>query len=164
MRKFTTVLTALLFSLSLGMLNTGTAQAVGYGYWSTLDNGYYLGAPLCATPEGNSTANGAIITQWSCTGSDLQQWMQRSDNRIVHKSSGKCLTPSGDASGTNGAVLTLWTCNSSAASQLFVVGYSHTFTQHGGKCITPKGNSWANGAYLTLWTCAEPAPPVQRWN
>ncbi|MFE2555801.1 ricin-type beta-trefoil lectin domain protein [Streptomyces sp. NPDC059352] len=49
-------------------------------------------------PQGNSTANGTIITVWSCTGSDLQKWHWEG-NLLVHDVSGKCMTPQGNASG-----------------------------------------------------------------
>lgn len=61
MRRFATLLTTLLFSLSLGMLNTGTAQAVGYGYWGPLENGYYLGAPSALPPRGTAPRMGRSL-------------------------------------------------------------------------------------------------------
>ncbi|MFF3343229.1 RICIN domain-containing protein [Streptomyces flavidovirens] len=156
------LLSAVLVMLSLGLMNAGTANAITY---NQLRNGYYLGAPLCATPYGMSTANGTIITTWSCTGHDLQQWTYRSGGYIVHEASGKCLTPQGNASGSNGAVLTLWTCTQHT-SQRFVDQSSplRIFTQYGGKCITNKGGSMGDGVYLTLWACASGDVPEQTWS
>ncbi|MEU3466108.1 RICIN domain-containing protein [Streptomyces sp. NPDC006733] len=154
MRKTSAVLLALLTVLGCGVLATGTAHAAG-------DRLYNLGN--CATPEGNSTANGAVITTWSCTGSNLQNWHWL-NQRIVHDVSGKCLTPRGNAAGTNGAVLTLWTCDWSANSPQEFVGRSdRTWTRYGGKCLTNKGGSLANGTWLTLWTCAADFNAGQAW-
>lgn len=115
-------------------------------------------------PQGNSTANGTIITVWSCTGSDLQKWHWEG-NLLVHDVSGKCMTPQGNASGTNGAVLTLWTCNpySFPSPQRFYYEGDRIWTMHGTKCITNKGNSLSNGTWLTLWTCNSEWNYAQSW-
>ncbi|MGW7056021.1 RICIN domain-containing protein [Streptomyces sp. NPDC054888] len=164
MKRVSSLVTALLAILSVGLLNAAPASAIEY---NQLSNGYYLGSTLCATPQGNSTANGTIVTTWSCTGHDLQQWTYRS-GWIYHEVSGKCLTPQGNASSTNGAVLTLWTCDwSYNSSQKFVVKTAYpmkVYTWYGGKCITNKGNSMASGVYLTLWTCTNDRVDVQEWN
>nr|WP_239069456.1 MULTISPECIES: ricin-type beta-trefoil lectin domain protein [unclassified Streptomyces] len=154
-RKASAVLLALLTVLGCGVLATGTANAAG-------DRLYNLGN--CATPEGNSTSNGAVITTWSCTGSNLQNW-HWVEGFIVHDVSGKCLTPRGNASGTNGAVLTLWTCdfNSLNNPQRFNGTNERTWTVTGGKCLTNKGGSLANGTWLTLWTCAADFNNGQAW-
>lgn len=163
MKRLFSLFTVLFAALSLGFVNAGTASAIEY---NQLSNSYYLGGQLCATPQGNSTANGTIVTTWGCTGSDLQQWTYRS-GWIYHEVSGKCLTPKGNASAENGTVLTLWTCDWSTTSpQKFVnaVSTARIYTQWGGKCITNKGGYMGNGAYLTLWTCASGSVPEQTWN
>lgn len=118
----------------------------------------------CATPKGNSTANGTIITLWTCTGDELQKW-DHDGYQIVHKASGKCLTPQGDAYDTNGAVLTLWPCDNSGnnRSQQFWSSDWSMHTNYSDKCLTNKGGSSGNGTYLTLWTCASDYPPEQHW-
>ncbi|GGW58808.1 hypothetical protein GCM10010503_39900 [Streptomyces lucensis JCM 4490] len=114
----------------------------------------------CATPQGDSTANGAIITLWRCTGGASQKWHKDSLGRLVNDASGKCLTPKGDAYSTNGAVLTLWTCSSTAASQRWDT--TPPITHHySDKALTPKGNNMTNGVYLTLWTWTQSS--VQNW-
>lgn len=133
------------------------------GQWKWLANTDTPGS-VCATPQGNSTADGTPVTVWNCNGSSLQRWTHRSDGRLVHRDSGKCLTPKGDASGTNGTVLTLWTCNSSAPSQVFDAAGNTLTTRSGGKAITNKGGSFAKGTWLTLWTKAQGLPAEQKWN
>ncbi|WP_330335842.1 RICIN domain-containing protein [Streptomyces sp. NBC_00557] len=163
MRKFAAVLSGLAAGVSLTLVSSGTASA-------TPDDGILANTAgvvtLCATPQGNSTANGTIVTTWSCTGSSLQRWSY-DGTYIKNIASGKCLTPSGNHSGTNGTVLTLWTCTNDT-SQRFVIDYSnnHTviFTQFGGKCITNQGDSMGYGVYLTLWTCNFSYPESQEWN
>ncbi|MFD8221750.1 RICIN domain-containing protein [Streptomyces sp. NPDC059697] len=120
---------------------------------------------ICATPQGNGTSNGTIVTVWECTGAAIQQWSY-DGTYLKNVVSGKCLTPQGDASGTPGTVLTLWTCTN-AMSQRFV---AEIFTRHpqintyyGGMCITDKGDSQAFGTYLTLWTCNSSYPDSQWW-
>ncbi|WP_187282824.1 RICIN domain-containing protein [Streptomyces sp. MS191] len=153
-RKASALLISLLTVLGVSVLSTGTANAAG-------NRLYNLGS--CATPEGNSTSNGAVITVWSCTGSNLQNWHWLNQH-IVHDVSGKCLTPRGNASATNGTVLTLWTCDwSDTSPQVFAGNSGRTWTQFGGKCITNKGNSSANGTWLTLWTCNPEFNTAQAW-
>ncbi|MET9954495.1 ricin-type beta-trefoil lectin domain protein [Streptomyces sp. NPDC006339] len=124
----------------------------------------------CATPEGNSTANGTVLTIWDCTGSPLQQFIWEHDYQIRHISSGKCITPRGNASGTDGAVLTLWPCdNVDGSSQMFDTWPGDRFDQqvwtvYGSKCITNYGNGGSNGTWMTLWKCNSYFPLVQNWH
>jgi hypothetical protein len=118
---------------------------------------------LCATPQGNATSNGTIVTTWECTGSSLEQWTFTGDitnpsssGFIVNERSGKCLTPSGNASGTNGAVLTLWTCTGQTVQRWFNVA-DQVLAFDSSKCITNKGGSMSEGVYLTLWDCSTPS-------
>ncbi|GAA0376551.1 hypothetical protein GCM10009530_28830 [Microbispora corallina] len=114
----------------------------------------------CATPQGDGTANGTVITVWPCTGAASQVWTYV-DGEIYNPHSGKCLTAKGDANYTPGTVLTLWTC-SNATSQTYGV-YSAYITAVGGLMITNKGDSFARGTYLTLWTANYPPPLSQEW-
>lgn len=127
--------------------------------WSWISNFNKPGS-VCATPAGESTANGTVVTVYHCTGAASQRWAFV-DGRLVHKASGKCLTPRGDAEGTDGTVLTLWTCSPSALSQLFYRDGA-TITNRLGKAITPKGDSLADGVWLTLWT--NNRANVQEWS
>ncbi|MEU3527146.1 RICIN domain-containing protein [Streptomyces sp. NPDC038707] len=127
-------------------LNPSAGAAVdGWGWMSNFTKPGFT----CATPKGDGTANGTIVTVWHCIGSESQRWAFK-DGRLVHKASGKCLTPQADAEDTNGAVLTLWTCNGNA-SQLFKQD-GGAVTNRLGKAVTPKGDSLNDGTYLTLWS------------
>ncbi|MEW1613969.1 MULTISPECIES: RICIN domain-containing protein [unclassified Streptomyces] len=149
-------------------LNPDTGGTVDGWGWLTNHN---RPRGICATPQGEGTANGTPVTVWSCNGAESQRWAFQ-DGRLVHKASGKCLTPEGDASNVNGAVLTLWTCNPASTSQKFVVTDSAILNDSDRKAITPKGNSFEDGTWLTLWDMAHvPGPgggaaelnPIQEW-
>ncbi|MEU8522653.1 RICIN domain-containing protein [Streptomyces sp. NBC_01216] len=158
------MISALLTLFVLGGINAASASAANQ---VTLGVSHDAFNHSCATPEGNRTSNGTVVTVWPCTGSSLQTWYMTADGYVTHPASGKCLTPSGNASGTNGAVLTLWTCDygNPNSPQRFTGDGAGFRTVNGGKCVTNKGNSWANGTWLTLWTCpsSPPTPSVQRW-
>ncbi|MFI8522484.1 RICIN domain-containing protein [Streptomyces sp. NPDC085481] len=132
--------------------------------WSWLANSHRPGA-VCATPQGNATANGTVVTVWSCTGSNIQRWMYDATNGfLVHQASGKCLTPKANGADVDGAVLTLWTCNPASDVQKFAPDAAGALANPYGKAITPKADSLTNGTVLTLWTKATgPTPDVQDW-
>ncbi|MGW4569148.1 RICIN domain-containing protein [Streptomyces sp. NPDC004561] len=150
---------------------TPTASPASASTTSVLTNTSADWQPLCATPQGNATSNGTIVTTWGCTGSSLQQWTFTGDitnpsssGFIVNEPSGKCLTPSGNASGTNGAVLTLWTCTGQTVQRWFNVG-DQVLAYDSSKCITNKGGSMHYGVYLTLWDCSTPSRSYeQSWS
>ncbi|MFD3808685.1 RICIN domain-containing protein [Streptomyces sp. NPDC058619] len=100
------------------------------------------GVDYCATPEGDSRANGAIITVWRCTGGASQKWYFDEFGRLVNNASGKCLTPAGHDVKTNGMNLTLWTCGHNAQYRVVPAGIRLSGTD---KRRTPKGNNMANG-------------------
>ncbi|MEX0172861.1 RICIN domain-containing protein [Streptomyces sp. LMG1-1-1.1] len=149
-------------------MNVSTAADADAATYHVLKNKY---SGKCATPKGNGTSNGTIITLWDCTGSPLQHWEIRMDGgsyQIVNRASGRCLTPSGNGYKTDGAVLTLWDCDTSSTNypQLFDYSQGWTWTAYSGpdyRCLTNKGGSHANGTYLTLWRCASDYPTEQQW-
>ncbi|MFE2011223.1 RICIN domain-containing protein [Streptomyces sp. NPDC059491] len=121
----------------------------------------------CATPQGNGTANGTVLTVWDCTNSYVQKFELTSDNHTLrHVASGRCVTPRGNST-ANGTVLTLWDCTGSSLQQWEVGDYSldrnRTTSWVGDKCVTNSGDSQANGTWMTLWTCAGDWPRSQDW-
>ncbi|MET7754364.1 RICIN domain-containing protein [Streptomyces sp. NPDC005389] len=161
-RRFSSALAAMSIAFTCMVASSGPANAISPGVWGPVFNGFYTGDVICITPLGNGTANGTVLTTWTCGNEDTSQaFLLRSDGRLVHSRSQKCLTPQGGNSYDNGTVLTLWDCNSSN-SQLWVSSNNKVWTQWGGKCITPKGGSFSNGTWLTLWDCN--GHPSQYWN
>lgn len=132
-----------------GVANAATTHMRNLGY--------------CATPQGDGTANGTIITVWECTGAPSQVWTDLGDGRIYNPHSGKCLTAKGDANYTPGTVLTLWTCASMATSQTYFIAVNY-ITAVGGLMVTNRGDSFAPGTYLTLWNANYPPAPSQEWS
>ncbi|MET9512155.1 ricin-type beta-trefoil lectin domain protein [Streptomyces flavidovirens] len=123
------------------------------------------GPNFCATPQGNSTANGTVITLWTCTSSDLQVFRWRGD-ALVHSVSGKCLTPRGNSL-ENGTVLTLWTCTGSYVQDFNQIHTSPRTIRPkyaSETCLTNYGGQQANGTWVTLWKCASGVPTEQRWS
>lgn len=130
------------------------------GGWGWLTNFNKVGA-VCATPQGNALTDGTPITVWPCTGAEVQRW--KNDNGyIVHKSSGKCITPVGNKADENGTTLTLWTCNTASNVQQFKAGTTY-LANLWDRAITPKGNALTSGALLTLWTDSSATQEVQQW-
>ncbi|MGW2301734.1 RICIN domain-containing protein [Streptomyces sp. NPDC001809] len=124
----------------------GRVDADGFGW---LVNPWRPGF-ICATPQGDKTDNGTPVTIWACSGSASQRW-KLDNGLLVHKASGKCLTPQGNGASVNGALLTLWTCNPASDVQKFSQSGGQLINAYG-KVITPKGNSLDSGVWLTLWS------------
>lgn len=164
MRRFARRLAVLLaLPFTFALLNVAPAHASTWTYMYNQQWGNAYGK--CATPQGNSTANGAVITLWDCNGADVQMWVW-DGNQIRNKASNKCLTPRGDAYNSNGAVLTLWTCNNATSQQWFKQsdGGPMILSLYGdNKCITNYGGNFGNGTWLTLWTCDWSHPSEQYW-
>src|SRR3954453_20706122 len=67
----------------------------------------------CADVAGVSTANGAIVHQWTCHGRANQQWTLKSVSsgvyNIISVNSGKCMDVTGQST-LNRAQVQQWTC------------------------------------------------------
>ncbi|OEJ28864.1 hypothetical protein AR457_34025 [Streptomyces agglomeratus] len=153
--------------LAFATLNVAPAQAA-----DTVGRvaNYSSSGTKCLTPEGNRTSNGTVLTFWDCTGSALQTYYQEiGDDRLIHRASGKCVTPKGNGYNTNGAVLTLWDCGARNNTVQSIVmpsrGYyaSQARMKYSDKCFTGYGNGTSNGTWVTLWTCGNPIPETQNW-
>ncbi|MGW6819495.1 RICIN domain-containing protein [Streptomyces sp. NPDC055005] len=138
----------------------GRVDASGFGW---LVDPYRPGF-ICATPQGDKTDNGTPVTIWPCTGSESQRW-KLDNGLLVHKASGKCLTPQGNGANVNGALLTLWTCDPASDVQKFSQSDGRILNAYG-KAITPKGNTLDSGVWLTLWSkdTAQAENVYQKWH
>ncbi|MFI0940605.1 RICIN domain-containing protein [Streptomyces sp. NPDC021020] len=162
MRK-SSALIAAAFAM-LGSMYAANTAAASTQTGKVIDNFLASSTAYCATPQGDSTANGAIITLWVCDGARSQLWHRNANDQLVNDASGKCLTPQGDAYSTNGAILTLWTCNPAQLPSQGWLSLDYPLLNDAFKAMTPYGNRMANGVYLTLWTEASPdIAPVQEW-
>lgn len=114
----------------------------------------------CVDVVSASTANGAEIIQYTCSGASNQQWiLQDLGNgyrQIVSQSSGKCLDVS-SASTADGAAIIQYTCGTGTNQQWqlrsVTGGYVELVARHSGKCLDVPASSTANGTRLTQYTC-----------
>ncbi|SES27256.1 ricin-type beta-trefoil lectin domain protein [Lentzea albida] len=108
----------------LDMFNADPNQSVvelftchgGFAQVWTMHGGLVLAGGRCLRAAGTTDGTEAVLG--GCAGDDFQQWTLRGDNRLVHRQSGRCLTP---RSNTDLARLELRACNLGDASQTWVV-------------------------------------------
>ncbi|GLW09451.1 hypothetical protein Misp01_45800 [Microtetraspora sp. NBRC 13810] len=125
----------------------------------------------CLDVSGVSTADGAILHQWSCiNGQPNQEWtfVATSNGYYTLRAShsGKCLDVSG-VSTADGAPVHQWTCLNNQRNQEWRLaqkdnGYFSLVARHSGKCLDVAGVSTAQGAPVHQWTCIN-GQPNQEW-
>jgi hypothetical protein len=95
----------------------------GFAQVWTMHSGLVQAGGKCLRAVGS--ADGTEAVTGGCEGDDFQQWVLRGDNRLVHRASGRCLTPRANA---NQARLELRGCDPANLSQTWTVP-----TANGGK-------------------------------
>jgi pectate lyase len=113
----------------------------------------------CMEIPSGSTANKALLQQWTCSDALWQQFQVTASGsyfHLVNVTSGKCVdVPS--ASTTSGTQLWQYTCGTSTNQQWkFVASGSGTYqivSISSGLCLTDSGASTANGAAIIQETC-----------
>ena len=131
-------------------------------------------ASKCLGDSGNSSANGAKVIIWQCSGTNAAEdfsfkpatapgepnnaGLSQLGAIQIH---GKCLSTSSNST-ANGAKLQLWACNG-ATSELWEIagGYGELVNPASGRCINDPNSSTANGTQLVIWACDGAA--VQNW-
>ncbi|TDC85071.1 glycosyl hydrolase family protein [Micromonospora sp. KC606] len=114
----------------------------------------------CVDVVSASTADGAEVAQYGCSGGSNQRWeFQSAGNnyyRVIARHSGKCLDVDA-ASTANNARVIQWTCNSGQNQQWQVQdagsGYVRLVARHSGKCLDVPSRSTADGTRLIQYTC-----------
>jgi|GEM_PF-3234990 len=117
---------------------------------------------------GNSTADGALATQWDDTGYPCQLWSFQPAGsgyyRIVNKNSGKLLEVIG-ASTADGASVGQWGDTGHHTQQWSInptdSGYFKLINRNSGKLLEVFQMSTANGATVTQW--GDTGYPCQEW-
>ena len=135
-----------------GTPTPGSTTPTGYNKIVSRSSGKVLDVP------GASTADGAIIEQWTDNGGQNQQWSLVSVGsgyyKIVSRSSGKVLDVPG-ASTANGAHIQQWTDNGAANQQWSLVsvgsGYYKIVSRSSGLVLDVTGASTADGAVIEQW-------------
>jgi Ricin-type beta-trefoil lectin domain len=113
----------------------------------------------CVDDKRNSSANGAKIVIWNCSGTDQAENWKFSNNEFVHN--GKCLNDQGNG-GIRSKVI-LYTCNGASNEKwLELANGELELKGHGGNlCLDDPRSSTTNGTQLILYTCTDNAN--QKW-
>jgi len=117
----------------------------------------------CIGVDGASTANGALLKQFSCDSSSNQNWhIQRSgiEHTMINQKSNRCMGVSG-ASKTAGANLGQFGCDGSANQAWVLEALGGTTANpiarfinvNSNMCLGVDGASTANGAQLKQFPC-----------
>ncbi|MFC3894115.1 ricin-type beta-trefoil lectin domain protein [Lentzea rhizosphaerae] len=106
----------------------------------TMHDGVVLAGGKCLRAPGQ--AEGTIAVLAECQGDEPQQWVLRGDNRLIHRHSGRCLTPQSSA---EGARLELRNCAASNSSQTWTTpanrnGRAGMVFAAAGQCLDVYGN------------------------
>jgi hypothetical protein len=114
----------------------------------------------CVDDKGNSSANGAAIVIWSCSGSDQAENWTYSNSEFVHN--GKCLNDKGD--GGSGSKVVLYKCNGGSNEKWSELanGELKLKAHNGSLCADDPRSSTKNGTQLIVYTCKDSAN--QKWS
>jgi Ricin-type beta-trefoil lectin domain len=114
----------------------------------------------CVDDKGNSSANGAAIVIWSCSGSDQAENWKFSNGEFVHN--GKCLNDK--ASGGSGSKVILYSCNGGSNEKWSELANGELKLQaHGGTlCLDDPRSSTKNGTQLIVYRCSDNTN--QKWS
>ena len=125
----------------------------------------------CIGVDGASTANGALLKQFTCADAANQRWeVRRSGTKhmFINAKSGKCMGVDG-ASVSPGANIGQYNCGNFAPNQSWVMADGdndlrfNLVNDKSGLCIGVDGGSTANGAQLKQFGCNFTAPN-QDWS
>jgi hypothetical protein len=114
----------------------------------------------CVDDKGNSSANGAAVVIWSCSGSDQAENWKYSNDEFSHN--GKCLNDQGNA-GSGGHVI-LYSCNGGSNEKWSELsnGELKLKAHNGTLCLDDPRSSKTNGTQLIVYTCKDSAN--QKWS
>jgi hypothetical protein len=114
----------------------------------------------CADDKGNSSANGAAVVIWSCSGSDQAENWKYSNDELVHN--GMCLNDKGN--GGSGSKVVLYKCNGGSNEKWTELanGELKLKSHNGALCADDPRSSTKNGTQLIVYTCKDTAN--QKWS
>ncbi|MFC3898265.1 ricin-type beta-trefoil lectin domain protein [Lentzea rhizosphaerae] len=125
--------------------NNGFSQT-----WTTND-GAVLAGGRCLTASDITDGSAVVLNE--CTGADNQQWVLRTDGRLINRTSGRCVTPNGVGEGDQLAVRA---CDRSRSDQVWTVpnqsGRSGKVVGPGDRCLDVAGHDPTQNKAI-LWTC-----------
>jgi Ricin-type beta-trefoil lectin domain len=115
---------------------------------------------LCLDVIGQSTANGAGVQVWECTGNANQSWSYDGSHLRIYGD--KCLDVTGGST-ANGTTLQIWDCVADDPNQSWTLS-GKTFAWSGeSKCLDLTNGAAANGTLVQSWTCYD-ADANQEWS
>jgi GH25 family lysozyme M1 (1,4-beta-N-acetylmuramidase) len=120
------------------------------------------GSGKCLNDPAGATANGTLITLWTCTGKSNQRWTTVQDGTL--RTGGKCLSTVGNST-ASGAKLALTTCNAADGAQHWLAGTDgQLINPQSGKCLDVLAASAANGTHPVIEPCANSTgQPNEHW-
>ncbi|MCP2243160.1 ricin-type beta-trefoil lectin domain protein [Lentzea aerocolonigenes] len=118
----------------------------------TSNEGLLMAGGRCLTAS-DPGGDGASVVLAGCAGIDGQQWVLRTDGRLISRYSGRCATPN---DGNQGSQLVLRACDKSRSDQVWQVpaqnGRAGKVVGAAGKCLdVPNNDPTLNK--VVLWPC-----------
>lgn len=120
------------------------------------------GSGKCLNDPAGNTANGTLVTLWTCTGKSNQRWTTVQDGTL--RTGGKCLSRAGNST-ASGAKLALATCNAANGAQHWLASTDgQLINPQSGKCLDVPPASAANGTHPVIEPCANStSQPNEHW-
>jgi glucosylceramidase len=138
---------------------TATPSGISPTTWYQVAN---QGNGLCADDQNGSTANGAVVQQWTCSSSNNnQRWQFRSTSsgyyEVVNENGSNLAWDVTNVSTADGALIQLWTYGGGNNQQWQPVALDSTHykfvNRNSGKCLDVPSASTTNGVQLQQYTC-----------
>jgi aryl-phospho-beta-D-glucosidase BglC (GH1 family) len=136
------------------------AQAqISTSAWYTVTN---KNSGKCVDAAAAGTANGTVVQQYTCNGSNAQQWQfTATDSGYYRVGTRNSASQVWDVTGTStadGAKIQLWAYGGGTNQQWQPVseggGYYHFVARSTGKCLDVTGVSTADSVQLQQWACS----------
>lgn len=157
------IVTALVATAGTGVAaasqDTASAQtaAVPTG-WATVVN---VGSGKCVDARAAGTANGTVVQQYACNGSQAQQWQFAATSggyaQVGNRTDATKVWDVTDVSTADSALVQLWTYGGGNNQQWQAVAESsgayHFVNRNSGKCLDVPSASTADSVQLQQYTC-----------
>jgi hypothetical protein len=143
------------------------AQAAGY--FSVVN----YGSGKCAEVNrfGNPGANGELVVQRTCDGSDVQKWTRADVGggvlMLVNKASGLCMDAR-DGVNADSTPVQQWACTGTTSMKWTINpdsldGVHQVKSQIGGRCLDVRAGALFDGAQIQIYHCTGFGNPAQVW-
>lgn len=132
-------------------------------------NGYWVAPPIpvnntggtmkgyaskCVDDYRSGTANGTKVDQYSCNGTNAQNWWLEPDGTVRNHAAGPTGCLDDTAWGGQGKGQEIYNCVGQAnQTWTYQSSTGHLVNDHNGLCLNDPGYSTSNGTQLILWAC-----------